>query len=404
MSTIQVQAVKATGIGLPRDCTQQENEGDSEEVSALSSGSDYEDGPFEDSENESDACDSRNHRQKKCSAVDQVLWSELSSVIAEAGDLKKLKLDHYKAYLRKYGLRLTGVKAVLLDRIQEHLDIKNGQGEAKYKRSDFSIKCTGDVCQGDVILFEQKVYEKFDIASRSARGTCLGKRLVAGRVVKESYGAAKQQHTFTIEILWSCGPKKLPPMHPLLVKGRNLYRLETYRKPWVNEAERKAILDEKHARGNVARAMRAAAKTGFTSRPALKPITNGVIEDTRSKISYLLKEKAAEQACSQRSFICNGNETGALHFGPTALSAYNTLKGSTPNVLFQSYTVQNVLHPIQASSSSSISLVGAELVCPSCRNPAARQCTSRLCYHCCKESGKSCERHIERQMGRFNLR
>lgn len=31
-------------------------------------------------------------------------------------------------------------------------------------------------------------------------GRVLGKRTVAGRVVKESYGAAKQQHTFTVRL------------------------------------------------------------------------------------------------------------------------------------------------------------------------------------------------------------
>jgi hypothetical protein len=40
---------------------------------------------------------------------------------AEQGDLKKLRIDHLKAYLRHYGLRLVGVKAVLLSRIEEHL-------------------------------------------------------------------------------------------------------------------------------------------------------------------------------------------------------------------------------------------------------------------------------------------
>lgn len=31
-----------------------------------------------------------------------------------------------------------------------------------------------------------------------ASGPPCGKRIVAGRIVKESYGAAKQQHTFTV--------------------------------------------------------------------------------------------------------------------------------------------------------------------------------------------------------------
>jgi len=41
---------------------------------------------------------------------------------------------------------------------------------------------------------------RFNIASRSASGPPCGKRIVAGRIVKESYGAAKQQHTFTVRI------------------------------------------------------------------------------------------------------------------------------------------------------------------------------------------------------------
>lgn len=34
--------------------------------------------------------------------------------------------------------------------------------------------------------------------SRRPRGKCIGQREVAGRVVKESYGEKKQQHTFTV--------------------------------------------------------------------------------------------------------------------------------------------------------------------------------------------------------------
>ena len=39
---------------------------------------------------------------------------------------------------------------------------------------------------------------RFNIASRSASGPPCGTRIIAGRIVKESYGAAKQQHTFTV--------------------------------------------------------------------------------------------------------------------------------------------------------------------------------------------------------------
>lgn len=42
------------------------------------------------------------------------------------------------------------------------------------------------------------IYGRFNIASRSAIGPPCGTRIVAGRIVKESYGSAKQQHTFTV--------------------------------------------------------------------------------------------------------------------------------------------------------------------------------------------------------------
>lgn len=92
-------------------------------------------------------------------------------------------------------------------------------------------------------------------------GRVLGKRIIAGRVVKESYGTAKQQHTFTVEVLWSRGIKKLPPLYPLLIKGRNLYRMRTFRQCWHDEAERQKVLAEKHRRGDAARLERAMKKT-----------------------------------------------------------------------------------------------------------------------------------------------
>ncbi|RDX84763.1 Zinc finger CCCH domain-containing protein 62, partial [Mucuna pruriens] len=175
--------------------------------------------------------------------------------LIEEGLVEKLKVNECKLYLRKNGLRLTGNKDTLIQRIKEHLEILNG-GEKKYPPSSFVLNCKGDACAGDVVLFEQNVYEMFNIASRSASGPPCGKRIVAGRIVKESYGAAKQQHTFTIEVLWSKGEKPLPPLYPLLIKGRNLYKLKTLRQKWEDEAKRQKILMEKHSRGTVARADR----------------------------------------------------------------------------------------------------------------------------------------------------
>lgn len=226
-------------------------------------------------------------------------------VVVAGSDLKALNVIECKAYLRKHGLRLSGTKAVFIERIVEHwrygvlwllplslvlwifndyfifswssliLRIKDGSGEKLYPRSSFAINCkganfflpvsveissgvwwqfeeigVGDVCKGDTVLFTQKMQKS---------GKIVGRRTVAGQVVKESYGTAKQQHTFTvsmmtsnvwfswfmfyfhklnhlvcfyllkIEVLWCEGIHKLPPLYPLLVKGRNLYRLMTLR-------------------------------------------------------------------------------------------------------------------------------------------------------------------------------
>lgn len=42
--------------------------------------------------------------------------------IIEAGQQEKLKVEQCKVYLRKNGLRLTGNKPVLIQRIKEHLE------------------------------------------------------------------------------------------------------------------------------------------------------------------------------------------------------------------------------------------------------------------------------------------
>ncbi|WCJ31091.1 SAP domain-containing protein [Euphorbia peplus] len=187
--------------------------------------------------------------------ADEASSKHVISLLREGKDLEALSLKECKAYIRKHRLRLAGSKDVCIHRIKEHWRINDGNGESFYPRSSFVINCTGDVCKGDVVLFRQKVYAKFDKVTRN--GNMLGMRTVAGRVVKESYGSAKQQHTFTVEVLWSKGTKKLSPLFPLLVKGRNLYKLKTFRQRWNNEAERIQVIAEKHRRGAAARAVRA---------------------------------------------------------------------------------------------------------------------------------------------------
>ncbi|CAN6206105.1 unnamed protein product [Urochloa humidicola] len=200
--------------------------------------------------------------------------NKIAGLLCSGRSLKGIKLVECKAYLKKNGLSQSGDVAACLDRILLHWRFKGGDPERIYPRSSFSINCKGDVCKGDAVLFKQKVYEK----SGKRHANCIGKRIVAGKVIKESYGKEKQQHTFTIQVFWSKGAGKLPPLHILLVKGRNLYRMMTFRQPWENEAERLTVLEEKHSRGNDARRVRA------LNRP--KPA-----ENTRKGKNKLEKEK-----------------------------------------------------------------------------------------------------------------
>ncbi|CAA0840934.1 SAP domain-containing protein [Striga hermonthica] len=211
-----------------------------------------------DSEDEKeDECNRADDDDEDCVYKDDLesMCNKVVQIIRGRSDLQELMLVECKAYLRRHGLRLSGTKEECIERIKEHLRLKDGNGETYYPRSSFTIDCTGDVCKGDVVLFNQKVHQNRSKKMPGSRN--LWRRTVAGRIVKESYGAAKQQHTFTVEVLWSKGAKRLDPMSPLLVKGRNLYKMKTFRQRWKNEKERLRVLAEKHKRGAAARTVRA---------------------------------------------------------------------------------------------------------------------------------------------------
>ncbi|XP_060192019.1 zinc finger CCCH domain-containing protein 62 isoform X1 [Lycium barbarum] len=225
-------------------------------------------------------------------------------------ELGKLTLTDYKAYLRLNGLRLSGTKEECIQRIIEHWRMKDGNGQRQYPRSSFTINCTGDVCKGDVVLFKQKVYKKFDKMTRG--GEQLGKRTIAGRIVKESYGAAKQQHTFTVEVLWSQGVKKLPPLFPLLVKGRNLYKLKTFRQRWKNEKERLEVLAEKHKRGEAARLIRAKRKSR-SIKPTKASSKNQVTK--HQKLDHHRRPSEMTQPSNGKKHNCSNDERGKAMVG-----------------------------------------------------------------------------------------
>lgn len=116
----------------------------------------------------------------------------------------------------------------------------------------FEYDCTGDVCRGDVILFTEAVF-----GGSHRRPKYLGERRIVARVIGDSYGAVRQQHTFTLEVLASEGTEPLAAGTRTRRKGRNIYRDDCRRMPWADERARHAALDEKHARGDAARAERA---------------------------------------------------------------------------------------------------------------------------------------------------
>ena len=105
-----------------------------------------------------------------------------------------------------------------------------------------SIDATGDIVTGDEVTFERAVFKGSYPNARFSHN-----ETISGIVTKDSYGAAKQQHTFTI--LKDDG-------ETIRIKGRNLYRNGVTRKLWINEDKRRKVVEAKHARGDSARAER----------------------------------------------------------------------------------------------------------------------------------------------------
>ncbi|RZC80334.1 hypothetical protein C5167_042912 [Papaver somniferum] len=170
-----------------------------------------------------------------------------------AGQLEKLKVEQCKVYLRKKGLRLTVKKGVLIDQgtscvmvtwiingsgeqvkelIQKHLDavissqisLESANSMISFVLSVIKVltpvpfainSCSSTPCTGYGLICSFSC----ETTSRSATGPPFGTRTVAGRILKESYGSANQQQTFTIEVLRSKEEEPLPPLNPLLIKG-----------------------------------------------------------------------------------------------------------------------------------------------------------------------------------------
>ena len=116
------------------------------------------------------------------------------------------------------------------------------------KEHMFVVDCTGDVVVGDFIMFSESVF-----SGSFRKPVYVGERRIAAFVKKDSYGEAKQQHTFTLQVFDCDGVSPFASGEVIRRKGRNVYRNGTRRTLWLDESKRDAALDEKHARGAFAR-------------------------------------------------------------------------------------------------------------------------------------------------------
>ena len=111
-----------------------------------------------------------------------------------------------------------------------------------YRTMSNSLDATGDVVTGDEVTFERAVFKGSYRNPKFSHN-----ETISGIVTKDSYGAEKQQHTFTI--LKDDG-------ETIRIKGRNLYRNGVTRKQWIDEGKRREVAEAKHSRGDSARAKR----------------------------------------------------------------------------------------------------------------------------------------------------
>jgi len=113
--------------------------------------------------------------------------------------------------------------------------------ELMYKEAEelgYTENITGNATQGDDIAFVEAVFSGSYPRSRFSHF-----EMIYGLIVNDSYGKAKQQHTFSIETQSGSVIRR---------KGRNVYKYTTLAKP-RNEEERQINLEDKYERGVKAR-------------------------------------------------------------------------------------------------------------------------------------------------------
>ena len=115
----------------------------------------------------------------------------------------------------------------------------------------YNVNCTGDVVTGDCIRWTEAVFTESHCRPKFG-----GERTIEAEVVADRYGAAKQQHTFSLLVVRAEVTSAPELGSRIRRKGRNIYRNGCYRVAWKNEATRHHHQNEKHQRGDAARTAR----------------------------------------------------------------------------------------------------------------------------------------------------
>ena len=110
-----------------------------------------------------------------------------------------------------------------------------------------NIPLTRDIVEGDILIFVEAV---FTGSFRNPK--YVGDRTILATVKKESYGADKGQHTFTL-IVHDCegiNANEILAKDTIRRKGRNLYKECYHVGSLYSSEERSEKAEDKHERGN----------------------------------------------------------------------------------------------------------------------------------------------------------
>jgi len=166
----------------------------------------------------------------------------------------KIKANE-KSKLVKKVLKNRGIKIANISSYKKALEVAKGHNidiniEMLYYKSICNIGATGDVVVGDMVIFERDIF-----GGSWRKPKYLGTETIVAKILKDSYGDKKQQHTFTC--------LNLLTNETFRIKGRNLYKNGVNRAKWDNEEDRKDALEEKHSRGDRARQIRDIGRNSY---------------------------------------------------------------------------------------------------------------------------------------------